>query len=301
MQSVQDVLEFVLRQERTVVFGNLGRYPRLLYEALVSIPLIRCVVVFSARRPLVSADDRIRVQRPADPVDRCDLLVYVEPSSSQPVERHRQASRVAVFTSHYTFRLPSGRERWIDACYFHDPDPEGTARLLARQDFPVQTNNVALVEMDRTNVVTVTGRNDLPPPLSAYVVVDLTAHNRDSLSMYLAFWDAFDYLLEHRSRVDRWVVCFSDRNRQSHLRFCQKVVDALFCRSFEHGNVTDHKKILSLLPYFRSGALDKTFRLNTSSFGGLEFAAPKTVEDACKVAAMRNVLPLVKNVLMLRS
>lgn len=299
MHTVRDAVDFVLRQERSVVFGNLGRYPHLLFEALREVPLIRVVVVDAREDPPVSSEERVRVQRPADPVERCDLLAYLEPASSQPVRKPPTAGRVAVFASHFAFALPSG-ERWTDVCYFHAPDPLGTAELLKRQAFPVQTSNVGLLELDRVNVVVVSGKHAAAPPASgAYVVVDLTRYDRDALSAFLAFWDAFDYLLEHRARVDEWVTCFSETNRRGFLRFCQRVVDAIFCRKFEHGNATDAAAVLSLLPFFRSGVVEKAFRPRTSSFGGLTFSAPKTVEEACQVAAAHDVRPLVKNVLIL--
>lgn len=296
MQTIQDLFQFVLGQDRTLVFGNLGRYPNRIFEALASIPLLRVIIV-SKRCAFASTDNRILVLRPTDPVERCDLLVFLEPATLQAVGKHPLATRVVVFASHYTF-LESKGERWINVCYFHEADPIETAALIALQDFPIQTENVGLVEVGHSNVLKISGRSTAAPrQKSTFAIVDLTRQNQDTLSMYLAFWDAFDYLLEYRDFIDRWVVCFSDKGHQSFARFTQKVIDALFCRKFEHGNVTDLREIVSLLPFYTSGTVDKTFHLGKSSFGGMQFVAPKTIEDACKAAAMHDVLHLAKNVL----
>lgn len=301
MQTIQDLFNFILHQDRCVVFGNLGRYPHIVFEMLSSVPLLRVIIV-SNRCTASSTENRIRVQRPSDPIDRCDLLLYLEPASLELVDKHPLASRVVVFASHFTFKLRDGGHRWIYVSYFHGPDATRTKELLALQDFPIQTNNVGLVEVDHANVLTLSGRTTFTPKESgSYVIVDLTQFNRDTLTMYLAFWDAFDYMLENKSFIDRWVVCFSEKGREAFTRFTQKVIDALFCKTFEHGNVKDHSSILALLPFYKSGMLDQTFDLQISSFGGNEFVAPKTIEDACKAAAMHNVLPLAKNVLWIHN
>lgn len=294
MQTIQDLFNFILHHDRCLVFGNLGRYPHFIFEMLATVPLLRVVIV-SNRCTVSSTENRIRVQLPTDPVDRCDLLIYLEPASLQLVDRHPSASRVVVFASHFTFQMRDG-DRWINVCYFHGPAATQTKELLALQDFPIQTRNVGLVEVDHANVLTISGRVDTAPS-GSYVIVDLTRFNKDTLTMYLAFWDAFDYLLENKPLVDRWVVCFSENAREAFTRFTQKVIDALFCKTFEHGNVKDQRDILELLPFYQSGTLDRTFDLPVYTFGGIKYVVPKSVEEACKAAAMHDTLPLVKNVL----
>lgn len=300
MQTLQDLFNFILNQDRCIVFGNLGRYPNLIFESLVSIPLLRVVIV-SRSCAFSSTENRIRVQRPTDPIERCDLLVYVEPASLQLVQKHPLASRVVVFTSHFTFKKSNG-ERWIYVSYFQGMDAAGTSALIALQDFPIQTQNVGLVEIDHTNVLRISGRiTAAPKQANTFVIVDLTGFDKDVLTMYLAFWDAFDYLLEFRDHIDRWVVCFADNGLGAFRTFTQKVIDALFCRNFEHGNVKDHREMLSLLPFYKSGIIDQKFDLKTSSFGGMNFVVFKTTEDACKAAAMHDVVPVSKNVLWIKN
>lgn len=299
MQTPQDLFNFILNQDRCIVFGNLGRYPDRIFETLQSIPLLHVVIVSTCA--FSSTENRIRVQKPTDPLERCDLLVYVEPASLQLVQKHPLASRVVVFTSHYRFKRSNG-ERWIHVSYFHGADPAGTKALIARQDFPIQTQNVGLVEIDHTNVLRISGRiAAAPKQANTFVIVDLTSFNRDVLTMYLAFWNAFDYLLEFRDQVDRWVVCFADNGLPAFQKFTQKVIDTLSCRNFEHGNVRDYREILALLPFFKSGTIDQKFEVKTFSFGGINFGVFKTTEDACKAIAMHDVIPISKNVLWIQN
>lgn len=299
MQSLQDLLNFILQQDRCVVYGDLGRYPQHLLEAFKAFPMLKVVVV-SRNADLHSTDNRIRVVRSAELVEKCDLLIYLEPASMQTVEKHPLAFRVAVFTSHYTFKTPCG-DRWTDVCFFLKIDSEGTRRLLEKQDFSIQTRNIGLVQVDHANVLTISGKDSASPNgRDTYVIVDLTKFNKDTLSLYLAFWDAFDFMLENKHSIDRWVVCFSENGRQAFARFTQKVLDSLLCKKFQHGNVKDIQTLATLLPFYKSGTIDRKFDVKLSSFGGIKFAAPKTIEDACKVAAMYDVYPLVKNVFLIR-
>lgn len=299
MQSLQDLLNFILQQDRCIIYGDLGRYPQHLLEAFKSVPMLKVVIV-SRNNNLHSTDNRIRVVRSAELVEKCDLLVYLEPASMQMVEKHPLAFRVAVFTSHFTFKTAHG-DWWIDVCFFLKVDSEGTRELLEKQDFPIQTRNIGLVQVDYTNVLTISGNESAPPTCyDTYIIVDLTKFNKDTLSMYLAFWDAFDFILEHKHLINRWVVCFSENGRQAFARFTQKVLDFLLCKKFEHGNVKDIQTLVTLLPFYKSGTIDKKFDVKLSSFGGIKFSAPKTIEDACKVATMYDVYPLVKNVLAVR-
>lgn len=299
MQSIQDLLNFILQRDRSIVYGDLGRYPRHLLEAFEAFPMLKVIVV-SRKDDLHSTDNRIRVVQSAEFVEKCDLLVYLEPASMQTIEKHPLALRVAVFASHYTFKIPCG-DRWSDVCFFLKVDPEGTRRLLEKQDFSIQTRNIGLVQVDHANVLTISGKDSASPNgRDAYVIVDLTKFNKDTLSLYLAFWDAFDFMLENAQSIDRWVVCFSENGRQAYARFTQKVLDSLLCKKFEHGNVKDIQTLVTLLPFYKSGTIDRKFDVRVSYFGGIKFAAPKTIEDACKVAAMHNVHPLVKNIFLIR-
>lgn len=299
MLSAEELLNFILQQDRCIVFGDLGRYPYKLFEILKSIPSLK-VMVISSNNNLYSSDNQIRVQRSDQLVESCDLLIYLEPESMQTIAKHRLASRVVVFASHLNF-IHSCDARWARVCFFLKIDPTGTRSLLDRQDFSIQTQNVGSVRVDYTNVVRISGKDN--PPLETndtYVIVDLTHYTKDILSMFLAFWDAFDFMLENKDSISRWVLCFAEKGYSGFCRFRQKTLDALSCKDFEYGNVTDIQTILSMLPFYKFGNIDKKFNVKLSSFGGVKYIIPKSEQEACKAAYMYNVYPMVNNVLRVR-
>ena len=160
MQSLEDLLYFILQQDRSIVFGDLGRYAHHLIEAFKSKPTLK-VTIISNNKKLHSSDNRIQVIRTEELIEKCDLLVYVEPTTLQMVEQHALASRVAVFTSHFTFKIPC-EQWWTNVCFFLKVDPEGTQQLQEKQDFSIQTRNIGLVQIDHTNVLTITGKESAP-------------------------------------------------------------------------------------------------------------------------------------------
>lgn len=298
MNSIQDLFNFILHQEQTIVFGNLGRYPKIIYEAIQSIPLIQ-VTIISKHYPIITSDSRIRVTH--DCVDRCDLLIYMEPDTFQSIQKHPLTSHVAVFTSHFNFKTKS---LWKYVSYFHttslDDLADKTQKLLKVQDPSLQTRDPGLVGVEYKNVFITKGAN-LAPDDNAYIIIDLTKFNTDILSMYLDFWDKFDYMLDHFDMINRWVVCFSDSvSRRAFDSFTQKCIDALFCKNFEHGNVTEITQMLSLIPYYKSGIIDKTFDIPISYFGGIQIIIPKSIEEACKAAIMYDLNVLTNNVYYIR-
>lgn len=298
MDSIQDLFKFVMNHYRTVVFGNLGRYPNIIYDALQSIPQLN-VSVQSPYYTFPTKEHHIRVLHPHDIVEECDLLVYLEPPSYQTVLKHPMARRMVIFTSHLTFKL---NESWDYVSYFHGPDNliSLTKELLALQDFPVQANNPNVVESPKQNPrkAIIKGRTYKEPLESdTYFIVDLTEHKKDVLAMYLDCLDAFDFLIEHISLIDRFALCFPlSHSKQSFDNFKQKSLDRLFCQTFAGGNVTSLQAILHLLPYYQSGTIDRKFNVASTTFGGLPVVIPQTVQDACKAAIVYNLKPIVKNV-----
>lgn len=295
METLQDLVAFVLRQNKTIVFGNLVRHLDTLYEAIRAVPQIEVAVVSPYYLFPASEDNRIRVVRSAD--TPCDLLVLIEPTPSQVVEKPPTAARFVVFTSHLTFTLRS-ESVFTQVCYFHSTTSlsdltQRTRRLLQDQDGSVQTSNASAVHVDAVNVMTVRGRTDrveLEQP--TYVLVDLTPHQTSVFRMYLAFLDAFEFLLV--SKVQGWLICFAEKNgRRAFDQFVQRTLDKLYCFKFDAGNAKDLQCILPLLPFYQSGTIDREFNVDKLTFAGVEYVAPEKVEDVCKAAAMFNLVSWV--------
>lgn len=302
MDKVSDLLHLILHNERTIVFGNLGRYPKVIYEELELIPHIQ-VRIISHLYPVVTRDPRIRVLDRNDPIDFCDLLIYIEPPSLNLIKKHPTTSHVVVFTSHFTFQTYD-HDWWMYVCYFHttslNDDIEKTAKLLKLQDPSLQTSDPGLIKVKYQNV-TITKKGSAAPPSDSYIIIDLTPYKGETLPMFLAFWDHFDYMIQHFNSIKGWVICFSNyQSRRAFDRFTQKCIDILVCRGFTHGNVTEIQKILSLIPFYKSGIIDKEFKVPSSTFGRMKIVIPENLEDVCKSSVMYDINHLTKNVYYIR-
>lgn len=296
MDSLQELTKFLLQNTQTIVFGNLGRHPEVLSKALTSIPHINIAIIspnnlFTPQTP----DNRIRVIQPQYAhTERCDLMIFIEPHPFKLIDKPVHAARVAVFSSHLSFQtLPDSI--WTYAAYFHTLGTladlsRRTKHLLNRQDASVQTNNLTLIPVDAVHKLIISGHTDgVIDSNDTYVIIDLRECTT-AFEMYLAFWNAFDFLVSHYDSVSGWIICFPERNgRNIFNQFTQKCIDALFCKKFEHGNVTKLNVLLSLIPFYRSGIVDQTFKVVQSSFGGIKTVSPKTVLDTCKAAANYNL------------
>ncbi|GFV91952.1 uncharacterized protein TNCV_2729181 [Trichonephila clavipes] len=76
MNSIQDLLQFILRHDYVVVFGNLGRYPRVLLMHSFA-DSQQNVWPFTPYYLCSSTpDERIRVVKPSK-VQPCDLYVVL--------------------------------------------------------------------------------------------------------------------------------------------------------------------------------------------------------------------------------
>lgn len=288
MDTIQDVFKFILDHYQTIVFGNLGRYPNILYDMLKTIPQLE-ISVISTYYPFPTDDHRIRTYNPNE---QCDLLIYLEPPAFKPIEPHPKARRIAIFTSHLTFKLQNSGS-YIS--YFHGPSPDKS--LFELQDFPKQARNANMIKVeDNRHVVILKGHScNKPVESNTYFIIDLTEHTKDVLAMYLQCLDSFDFLIHHLSSIDKFVICFPEPNGlQWYSNFEQKSFDRLFCETFEDGSSI--QSILQSLPYYRSGTIDKKFDVKPTYFGKLPIVIPKSIQEACQAASVYNLKPIVKNV-----
>lgn len=290
MESVQDVFKFIFHHTQTIVFGNLGRYPEKLCPVLKDYPQLN-IVILSPHYPF-QADG---VQNPQDPIESCDLLLYLEPPAFQTVGPYPMARRVAFFTSHLTFKLlqPSNL-----ITFFYGPSDmiSRNQELLQKQDFPVQARHVSVLQVNSLNVAILKGRVcNKPVQANTYFIIDLTEHTHNVLAMYLQCLDSFDFLISHLASIDRFLICFPEPNGlQGYSNFEQKSLDRLFCQTIEDGSSI--QSILHKIPFYRSGTIDQKFDVKPTSFGNMPIVIPKSVQDACKAAIQYDLKPIVKNV-----
>ena len=294
MKSLQDLLQFLLRHDNVAVFGNLGRNPQVVYDMLAADPQLHVVIQSHYYFSVGSLDNRIRMITTADiPPDPIDLLVVLEPAPYKRLVKPPQAARWVVFTSHFTYHS-SPDVVWTYVSYFHHANVSDlmrhTQHLLKLQGTSIQTHNVHDVPVNAVHTLVVPRHSEVA--LSApdtFVLVNLTELTSPHV-MSLAFWDAFDYMLAHKDFVQGWLICFPlKKGRVAFEQFIQHCLDALFCKTFEHGNVTAMSQILTLVPYYKSGSIDRTFQVPVYDLLGVEYIAPRDPVDACKAATVYNL------------
>ncbi|GBN65580.1 hypothetical protein AVEN_112019-1, partial [Araneus ventricosus] len=207
MNTVGELFQFATMREKTIVFGNLSRQPRVLYDLILSHHSQLQVIVVSRYYDFPStADDKIRTLSHIQAKNiRCDLLMYLEPFPYETIHKPPGASSMVVFSSHLTFPID---DTWAKVCFFHYGDMtdaiEKTEKLLQLQDGSVQTNNIAKVRVDSVHVKHVGAPETFRYENSerSYFVVDLTSLTSPH-AMLLRFWDAFDFMTRHLEKIGR--------------------------------------------------------------------------------------------------
>lgn len=288
MESADDLVQFIFRNEYTIVFGNLGRYPQQLYNALEKVPQLQIAI----QSPFIiypfSSDNRIRVVNPNQPLKQCDLLVVIEPAPQHKVVKPPNASRIVVFTSHLNFKTcPS--TIWTHITYIYASNLQLLARdtkhLLSIQDGSIQTRDVNQVKLDTVHNLILRGRTNKPVTQpETYILIDLV-NDSSAFEMFLRFWESFDYMLANVKSIKGWAICFPQKNgRRSFEQFAQNCLDTLFCRKMEYGNVKTLSHLLALVPFYRSGCIDRNFDIPTSLFGDVRYVSVKSPQEACQAA-----------------
>lgn len=304
MNTLDELFRFILKHDHVVVFGNLGRHPNVIFDQLVSDPQLNVIVQSYLYNVPSTPDNRIR-SNPPNQNESCDLMVIVEPIPNEPLKKPPNAARLVVFTSHLNFSKTL-ETVWTFVSYFHTPSLQlqaaHTQELLKAQDTSVQVKDMNQVHVDSINTLVIQGQSEQPVSLpNTYVLVDLTRYSH-ALTMYLAFLDAFDFMLVNKNYIEKWMICFpQQRGRQAFDQFVQYCLDEFHCKDFQNGNVTDKGTILSLLPYYKSGSIDLNFTIPISKVLGVEYISPVTQEDVCKAATKYNLEHWVGNIYRIRN
>lgn len=130
MTSVQNLLEDVcLRQPVTIVYGNLGRYPKLIqYYIDVIYPMNEMVTIRIGTNHVDDPIDELAVEGFKSLIENCaddktlpcDVLFWIEPRWGVTVQRPRRARRLIVLTSHLQLEIPSTENALVVAHHVGD-------------------------------------------------------------------------------------------------------------------------------------------------------------------------------------
>lgn len=130
MTSVQNLLEDTCRRQPvTVVYGNLGRYPKLVQYYLDVIYGEKEVIAIRVGTHHVDDPiDESSIERFRSPIEcyaddeysACDVLFWIEPQWDATVERPERARRMIVLTSHLQLNILNAMETRVVAHHVGD-------------------------------------------------------------------------------------------------------------------------------------------------------------------------------------
>lgn len=313
-EDLDSLFKTVLESDQTLVYGDLGRLPHIVVQHLSSHHAHLKVLFVSFYYP-VSFPNHLQfrnIQHKDIRESKCDLLVFIEPSAHSIIKHnYPNAGSTLILTSHAVLDLQNPSIR--HAIYFHNAGgtldwPKRILQLMSKLEGSEENENVHVVKhhISHPSVVTV-GRGshsditlspgksaELPDtPAAHFVIVDLTDISITT-GIFLYFWDAFDYMATYLDRVERWSVCFGRQRKIRYDNFVQECIDRLHCSPVFQKHL---KRILPLLPFYKSGTIDKNFEdIEIFRLIRHEYVAPETLDDAFKMAIAFDTKPLVGGV-----
>ncbi|GFT52037.1 uncharacterized protein NPIL_204311 [Nephila pilipes] len=304
MKTIDELFEFIFENDKTVVYGNLGRQPHVLFEYLIrNYPTFE-IHVFSDYYHLPSASN-IQVNR--DFYGKCDLLIFIEPPPNMIVSPPKEAARIVVFTSHLLLTEMSSPSVYVS--FFNVPNIRNeilnVKSVLSLQENSVQAmrGDVLKNQINYFNVKTigvnfpvcdiniVPGKPTNPLEYKTFVIADLT-NTTSPLNLLVYLWDIFDYLKDNIDKIERWLICFPEKRIKRYEQFVQECINKLFCKTFMHGNVINSAELLGLTPFYKSGVFDKSHSCENKYFCRLKYVAPTNETEAFKTCIAHNLNPL---------
>lgn len=308
MNTLDELFNFILENDKTIVYGNLGRYTHILFDYIMkSFPTFE-IQVFS-NYYYVPSTPTIKVN--TDSVGKCDLLIYIEPAPNMVVISYKEAARVVVFSSHLLLTDASSPSTFVS--FYYSPNVRknisNNKRLLNMQGCSVQAarGDVLKTQYDFFEIKTIgvnypvcdININPGKPVLALYsktfVIVDMT-NTTSSLHLLLYLWDVLDYLQDNIDMVERWLICFPEKKMKHFNKFVQECRNKLACKRFKLGNVTDKAELMALTPFYQTSTIDIDTNIQVKKFCNLDYITPKNDIEAFTCSLKYNMTPLARHI-----
>lgn len=296
MKTIEALFEFILNNDLTVVYGNLGRKSILVFDYLVKhlptfeIRIKSKIYPFPTTRQIKNEEN-----------GKCDLLIYMEPDPDTVAILPPGVSRMVIFTSHLLLSHVTQHPIYVS---YHHTDSNireeiiKTKNILALQDSSVQSgkdlkNQINFLEVKTVGVnnCDVNIHNHVVISRKTFFIVDVSS-TTSLLQLFLHVLDIIDYLKDNIDMVERWLICFPDNKIRRYEHFVQECINQLFCRQFQFGNVTCNAELLALSPFYKSGIIDNKFDCDVKYFCKLKYISPSTDTDAFQACIKYNLKPL---------
>lgn len=300
MNNLDDVFKFILQHDKTIVYGNLGRRPLLLFDYLSKHFPTFDIQVFSNFYHFPSTH---HIKTNSDSIGKCDLLVYLEPSPQIPILSQDNVARVVAFTSHLNLKNTESGE-FVSYYQTSDIHKEilNNKRVLNLQECSVEAKNgnVLKTQHDYFNIKTIgvnhsicdINVNPSKPTLAldskTFLIVDLT-NTSSSIHLFVSLWDVLDYLRDNIDMIEKWIICFPEKRMRRYHNFVQECRNKLICKKFIYGNVTSKAQLFPLTPFYQTIAVDIDSNCKIKRFCNLKYITPKDDEEAYTCAIKYNL------------
>lgn len=314
MQSISTLFKFILKNERTIVYGNLGRKYHLIYDFLLKeLPSFEVIIESNYYKLFSKNHIHVNVKTST----KCDLYIYLEPEPDYLIIHPEYASKVVIFTSHLLSRFLNNAY-WAPATYFHlnestENNINKTKQLISLQQtsrYFDKLDNVFKYRLDFDNVKSVSvntgssaSMNDIvlipgkPIPLfteKTVVIADLT-QSKSAGAMHLYTLDIVDFLKDNIEMIEFWFICFPNHHNAQFNDIVNSNIDTLFCIDFKYNNIS-LPDIILMYPFFKTGTINRFASCETKSFCNLKYIAPTNEIDAYSAATLLNLEPLTQNI-----
>lgn len=314
MDSLKNVFDFILKNEKTVVYGNLGRKYYLIYDYILK-ELPTFEVIMESKYYKLFSKDHIHVN--VQTSSKCDLYIYIEPDPDILIIHPELASKVVIFTSHLLPRFLN-QSYWAPAAYFHlnksiqmeinkikDLNAlQQTSRYFDKLDkvfkYRLDFNNVKTVSVNTgisaaiNDIILIPGN---PFPIfteKTVVIADLTQAT-SGCSIYLYLLDIIDFLKENIDMIEYWFICFPNHHNVAFQNIVNNNLDELFCKNFKYSNIS-MSDLISINPFFKIGTINRSKACDKKLFCHLSYVAPTNDFEAYSISTLLNLEPLTYNI-----
>lgn len=313
MNSIKNVFNFINKNERTIVYGNLGRKYHMIYDYIIK-ELPTFEVIVESKYYKLFSKDHIHVS--SHSIEKCDLYIFIEPEPETLIIHPELASKVVIFTSHLLLKFLNN-SFWAFATYFHfnkskETEINATKRLLELQqpsrylnklekifkyklDFDeVKTVSVNTGDTASMNDIVLIPGNALPVLNRKTVVIADITQVTTSGGMYVYLLDIIDFMKENIEMIEYWFICFPNHNIEKFDHIVNKNLDKLFCMNFKYSNVSLPNLIL-IYPFNKVGTINRCKPCVKKKFCQLTYIAPENDTEAFNASTLFNLELLVNN------
>lgn len=314
MESIDDLFKFILKNERTLVYGNLGRNYQLIYEYIIkNLPTFE--IIINSKYYNLLSKEHIHVNTETN--SKCDIYIFIEPEPNSIITQPDMALRVVVFASHLSINTLRGIT-WARVSYFHLHNPinteiENTKKLISLKQNTIYMNKLDKIfkyklNFDEVRTVSVNigfnaSINDIIlipgnvyPKLykKTVIIADLTqATSAGAIYTYLL--DIIDFLKDNIDMIEFWQVCFPQEYQSSFEYMIKNNIDKLFCIKFKYTNVSFYNIIL-IYPFYNVGTINRTKSCEFKKFCHFNYIAPAADDKAYSTATYYNLILLTHDI-----